>query len=128
MKEISRSFSRFFLAAVLLAGVGCSKKPNDAQVSTDVQNKFSQDSGLSDKQLTVQASNGVVTLAGTVDNDAQRDAAARQGESIPGVRDGVNNLQVGPSTATAPSAPPAEPPADPPAHQPKGASGRKSRC
>jgi len=47
----------FFLAAILLAGVGCSKKPNDAQVSTDVQNKFSQDSGLSDKQLTVQASN-----------------------------------------------------------------------
>ena len=96
MKEISRSFSRFFLAAVLLAGVGCSKKPNDAQVSTDVQNKFSQDSGLSDKQLTVQASNGVVTLAGTVDNDAQRDAAARQAASIPGVREVVNNLQVGP--------------------------------
>ena len=71
MKEISWSFSPFFLAAILLVGVGCSKKPNDAQVSTDVQNKFSQDSGLSDKQLAVQASNGVVTLAGTVDNDAQ---------------------------------------------------------
>src|SRR4029077_16472980 len=101
MKEISRSFSPFFLAAILLVGVGCSKKPNDAQVSTDVQNKFSQDSGLSDKQLTVQASNGVVTLAGTVDNEAQRDAAATQAASIPGVREVVNNLQVGSSTATA---------------------------
>jgi len=127
MKGISRSFSRFFLAAILLAGVGCSKKPNDAQVSTDVQNKFSQDSGLSDKQLTVQASNGVVTLAGTVDNDAQRDAAARQAASIPGVREVVNNLQVGSSTATAAPAPPAESPADPATHQPKGAPGRKSR-
>ncbi len=106
MKEISWSFSPFFLAAILLVGVGCSKKPNDAQVSTDVQNKFSQDSGLSDKQLAVQASNGVVTLAGTVDNDAQRDAAAKQAASIPGVREVVNNLQVGSSTATA--APPAE--------------------
>ena len=89
MKGISRSFSPFFLATILLVGVGCSKKPNDAQVSTDVQNKFSQDSGLSDKQLTVQASNGVVTLVGTVDNDAQREAAARQAASISGVREVV---------------------------------------
>jgi hypothetical protein len=125
MKEISRSFSPFFLAAILLVGVGCSRKPNDAQVSTDVQNKFSQDSGLSDKQLTVQASNGVVTLAGTVDNDAQRDAAARQAASIPGVREVVNNLQVGSSTATA--APPAESTAYAAPRQPKAAPDRKSR-
>jgi len=125
MKEMSRWFSPFLLAAILLLGVGCSKKPNDAQVSTDVQNKFSQDSGLSDKQLTVQASKGVVTLAGTVDNDAQRDAAARQAASVPGVREVVNNLQVGSSTATA--APPAESTADTATHQPKAAPGRKSR-
>jgi len=125
MKEISRWFSPFFLAAILLVGVGCSKKPNDAQVSTDVQNKFSQDSGLSDKQLTVQANNGVVTLAGTVDNDAQREAAARQAASIPGVREVVNNLQVGSSTATA--APPAESTAYTATPQPKAEPGRKSR-
>jgi hypothetical protein len=125
MKEISRSFSPFFLAAILLVGVGCSNKPNDAQVSTDVQNKFSQDSGLSAKQLTVQASNGVVTLAGTVDNDAQRDAAARQAASIPGVREVVNNLQVGSSTATA--APPVESTASAATHQPNAAPHRKSR-
>lgn len=125
MKEISRSFSPFLLAAIVLVGVGCSKKPNDAQVSTDVQNKFSQDSGLSDKQLTVQTSNGVVTLAGTVDNEAQRDAAARQAASISGVREVVNNLQVGSSTATA--APPAESTASAVPHQPKTAPHKKSR-
>jgi hypothetical protein len=125
MKEISRSFPPFFLAAILLVGVGCSKKPNDAQVSTDVENKFSQDSGLSDKQLTVQASNGVVTLAGTVDNDAQRDAAARQAASISGVREVVNNLQVGSSTASA--AAPAVSTAYGVRHQPKTAPDRKSR-
>jgi hypothetical protein len=125
MKQISRWFSPFFLAVILLVGVGCSKKPNDAQVSTDVQNKFSQDSGLSDKQLAVQASNGVVTLAGTVDNEAQRDAAARQAASIPGVREVVNNLQVGSSTAAA--APPAESTANAATQQPKAAPGRKSR-
>src|SRR5467141_4039307 len=132
MKEILRSFSPFFLAAILLVGGGCSKKPNDAQVSTDAQNKFSQDSGLSDKQLTVQASNGVVTLTGTVDNEAQRDAAARQAAAVPGVREVVNNLQVGSSTATA--APPAQsPPAqsmassDAAPYQPKPAPSRKPR-
>jgi BON domain len=132
MKIVSRPFSALFLSAILLLGVACSKKPNDAQVSTDVQTKFSQDSGLADKQLTVQASNGVVTIAGTVDNEAQRNAAARQAASVPGVREVVNNLQVGSSTATA--APPAQsPPAqsmappDAAPYQPKPAASRKPR-
>src|SRR5260370_14021599 len=125
MKEISQWFSPFFLAAILLVAVGCSKKANDAQVNTDVQNKFSQDSGLSGKQLTVQASNGVVTLAGTVDNDAQRDAAARQAASVPGVREVVNNLQVGSSTATA--APPAESTAFTATHKPKAEPRKNTR-
>ncbi len=53
----------------------CARKPDDAKISSDIQAKFSQDSGLSGKQITVQASNGTVTLEGAVDNDAQRDAA-----------------------------------------------------
>jgi hypothetical protein len=95
MKKIPLSLSLFLLTVILSLGLGCAKKPDDAQVTTDVQSKFSQDSGLSSKQLTVQADNGVVTLAGTVDNDAQREAAARQAASVPGVNKVVNNLQVG---------------------------------
>jgi osmotically-inducible protein OsmY len=74
----------FLLAAVLASSVGCTSKPEDAKISSDIQSKFSQDSGLSTKQLTVQASNGVVTLAGFVDNDAQREAAARQAATVEG--------------------------------------------
>jgi hypothetical protein len=81
--------------AVLGVCVGCARKPDDAKISSDVQNKFSLDSGLSSKQLTVQSNNGVVTLAGTVDNDAERDAAAKQAASVAGVKEVVNNLQVG---------------------------------
>jgi hypothetical protein len=80
---------------VLSAGLGCAKKPDDAKISSTIQDKFSQDSGLSSKQLTVQASNGVVTLGGAVDNNAQREAAARQAASVEGVKEVVNNLQVG---------------------------------
>jgi BON domain-containing protein len=95
MKRRSLLFSSSVLAIALAVGVGCGKKPNDATISSAIQGKFSQDSGLSNKQLTVQANSGVVTLGGTVDSEAQREAASRQAASVTGVREVVNNLQVG---------------------------------
>ena len=87
MKTTSRFVSSCsFWSIILGLGAGCASKPDDAKISSDIQSKFSQDSGLSTKQLTVQASNGVVTLGGTVDNDAQREAASRQAASVPGVK------------------------------------------
>ena len=102
MKRTSQSLSLFVLVAILGLGAGCARKPDDAKISSDIQNKFSQDSGLSAKQLSVQSSAGVVTLSGAVDNDAQRDAAARQAASVPGVKEVVNNLQVANAAASAP--------------------------
>ena len=95
------------LAIFLSLASSCARKPDDAKISSDIQSRFSQDSGLSGKQLTVQASNGVVTLGGTVDNDAQRDAASRQAASVAGVKEVVNNLQVGNAPQTAAAAAPA---------------------
>jgi hypothetical protein len=83
------------LAVAMGLGVACAKKPDDVKITGEIQGKFSQDSGLSAKQVTVQADNGVVTLAGVVDNEAQRDAASRQAASVAGVKEVVNNLQVG---------------------------------
>jgi outer membrane biosynthesis protein TonB len=108
-----------FLAVVLLlvlgVGIGCNKAQtkakDDAQITSEIQGKFSQDSGLSDKNLNIQTAAGVVTLAGTVENQAQRDAAARQAASIDGVKTVVNNLEVAPPpTQTAAAEPPAEEP------------------
>ena len=82
------------LAIILSSGVACSKPPDDAKISSQIQDKFSQDSGLSTKQLAVKAENGIVTLSGTVDNDAQREAAGKQAALIPGVKTVVNNLNV----------------------------------
>ena len=95
MKRTTLFVYSFFLAVILSVGAGCAKKADDATISSDIQTKFSQDSGLSTKQLTVQSANGVVTLSGNVDNDAQREAASRQAASTPGVKEVVNNLQVG---------------------------------
>ena len=94
----------FLLAAILASSLDCARKPTDAKISSEIESKFSQDSGLSGKQLTVQTSAGVVTLAGFVDNDAQRTAAARQAASVSGVKEVVNNLQVGSAAVATASA------------------------
>jgi hypothetical protein len=94
MNTMPRSLA-LLLSAILLCNLGCARKPADAQISSQIQSKFSQDSGLGTKQLTVKASDGVVTLSGLVDDDAQRQAASRQAASVEGVKEVVNNLQVG---------------------------------
>ena len=107
------SFYLSILLVALVTAMGCNKAPNDAQISSDIQGKMNTDSGLQGKQLSVQSANGTVTLSGTVDNDAQREAAARYASAEPGVKQVVNNLQVSapqpppPPAETAQSAPPA---------------------
>ncbi len=108
MKTSRQLLSSCILGLILILGVSCAKKLDDAKMSSEIQSKFSQDSGLASKQLTVQANNGVVTLSGSVDNVAQRDAAGQQAAAIPGVRTVINNLQVGSIMADAtPSSKPA---------------------
>jgi hypothetical protein len=109
-------FSAIAMLAVLLGAVGCSKPPGDAQVASDIQNKLSGDSGLQGKQLVVQAANGTVTLSGTVDNDAEREAAAKYAASEAGVKQVINNLEVAapaPMQQQASVAPPPEPSTEP---------------
>jgi outer membrane biosynthesis protein TonB len=88
---------------VLLLGFAfaCTKTPNDAQVTADIQSKLGADSGLQNKQINVQAANGTVTLSGNVDTDAQREAASKYAASEPGVKTVINNLQVAPMSAAA---------------------------
>lgn len=108
MKREALLVSSLLLTVILVLGVGCSRKPDDAKISAEIQSRFGQDSGLASKQLGVQSANGVVTLTGTVDNDAQRDAASRQAASVEGVKEVVNNLQIGAGPAPAPATPPAQ--------------------
>ncbi len=89
------------LIAMALAAVGCSHvgSRTDAQVASDVQNKINGDGSIPDKQLNINANNGVVTLTGTVANDAARNAAANDAAQIEGVKTVVNNLEVAPASA-----------------------------
>ncbi|HYU48138.1 MAG TPA: BON domain-containing protein [Terriglobales bacterium] len=104
MKPKTGTYVGFVLLVSILAiGVACTKVPADEQVTGQIQSKFSQDSGLQGKPITVQTSGGVVTLSGTVDNEAQRTAAARYASETPGIKQVVNNLQTTPA-AVAPAA------------------------
>jgi hypothetical protein len=110
MRKHSPLIVSFLFAILLGLGLGCAKKPDDAKISSEVQSKFSQDSGLGSKQLAVKAEGGVVTLSGAVDNDAQREAAGKQAASIAGVKTVINNLEVnniGKPSAVADMTPPA---------------------
>src|ERR1041385_1050727 len=104
MKTKSSLFLRISpLALALALAVACTKAPNDAQVTSAIQSKLASDSGLQNKQLTVQSDKGTITLSGTVDNDAQREAAAKYAAAEPGVKQVINNLQVGTMSAAAPA-------------------------
>lgn len=120
MKRHSAIAYAAVLAAVLIFAVGCSKKPDDAKMSSDIQSKFAQDSGLASKQLTVQANDGVVTVSGNVENTSQRDVAGRLAASEPGVKTVINNLQVGNADA-APAAQPEPQAENSPAEKPEPA-------
>jgi len=102
MNAKSSFFARVALLVSLLAfAFACTKTPNDAQVTADIQSKLGADSGLQNKQINVQAANGTVTLSGNVDTDAQREAASKYAGSEPGVKTVINNLQVAPMSAAA---------------------------
>lgn len=101
-QRVLKVLSTIFLTAMLAAGVACAKSPNDSEISGQLQSRFSQDSGLQGKTLSVQTASGVVTISGSVDNEIQRDAAARIASTMPGVKQVVNNLQVGSPSTTPP--------------------------
>lgn len=88
--------SLWVVLACLALLAGCTRAGRtDAQIASDVQNKLNADSNVPDKQLTINANSGVVTLSGNVSSDAARNAAASDAAQVDGVKTVVNNLQVG---------------------------------
>jgi BON domain len=89
------------LVSLALIAVGCSRlgSRSDAQVASDVQNKINGDSNIPDKQLTINANNGTVTLTGTASSEAVRDAAANDAAQVDGVKKVINDIQVAPASA-----------------------------
>lgn len=123
-----RRYLGLTLASLVLIAAGCSRvgTPSgrtDTQIASDVQNKINTDNNLPDKQITINANNGVITLSGDVSSDAARNAAANDAAQVDGVKTVVNNLQVVPATAS--NQPEAQPEAAP-APEPRRSARRSS--
>lgn len=80
------------LAAAVILGVGCSKKPTDAQLAANVQKQIAADSALQGQPISVAANSGTVTLSGTVSGPSARELASRDASTVSGVKTVVNNL------------------------------------
>ena len=99
-----RRYLGLTLALLVLLAAGCNRVGagrSDAQIASDVQNKINTDNNVPDKQVTINANSGVVTLTGDVSSEAARTAAANDAAQIDGVKTVVNNLQVVPGASAA---------------------------
>ena len=99
-------------AAVLAVLAGCkSAAPvaDDFGLTRSIQTQIASDSTLTGLPIQSAVQNGVVTLNGTVANDAQRTIAARDAAGVAGVREVVNNLSVAPPASASAGAAPLAP-------------------
>jgi hypothetical protein len=115
------------LTAAVLLYSGCSSKPNDTQLTANVQSKVGSDPALQGQPISVAAKDGTVTLSGIVNAQSSRDLAATDAAAVDGTRTVINNLTIASAAQTgtpeaansamsqAPSNQANNPPAPPPA-------------
>ena len=87
------------MACMLLGGCRTNESPeaqvDDLKISTQVKSKLAADVGLATvSNISVNSTNGVVTLSGQVDSDAERTKAEDLARSVANVKKVVDNLQV----------------------------------
>ena len=92
------------LLLAALAVTGCTRfgARSDSQLTSDVQGKINSDGNIQNKQISVTADKGVVTLSGTVASDLERSAAATDAGQVEGVKTVINNLQASSASNSAP--------------------------
>ena len=95
------------LASIVMLAGGCNmvQSPNrqvsDVQITTQVKTKLASDVRASSlTNIDVNTTNGVVTLAGQVENAEVKHSAEAVAASVPGVVRVNNNLQVDTNAAS----------------------------
>jgi len=84
-----------FFCVVALLGA-CQKGPDDAALTTSVKAQMAAQSQALASMVNVETKEGVVTLTGTVDNDAAKRQAEQAAKGVANVKSVVNNLSVKP--------------------------------
>ena len=88
-------FCVVFVALIMVAGpclVAADKPISDDAIVDQVRIKLAGDQVVKGGALNVDVKAGVVTLSGTVEQDKQKDRAARLAKKVKGVKQVVNNI------------------------------------
>jgi osmotically-inducible protein OsmY len=90
-----------FVTILLLAAVcmAADKVVSDDMIYDNVRIKLASDAIVKGGALNVDVKQGVVTLAGMVENNRQKDRATKLTKSVKGVKQVVNNLNLKEPTA-----------------------------
>jgi hypothetical protein len=107
--------------AFSMAGCKSSSAPatDDATLATAVHSRLTSDGALSTESIQSSVENGIVTLNGTVSNEAARSLAASDVAQVAGIKTVVNNLTVAAPAPAATAAAPAPAPVAPPSEKVK---------
>jgi osmotically-inducible protein OsmY len=82
-----------FIAVFVAA---CNRGPDDATLTTNVKSKLSADTTVPASAINVSAKDGAVTLAGTVNTEAEKAKAEQVAKGVEGVKSVTNSLTVRP--------------------------------
>jgi hypothetical protein len=74
------------IALVAAMSVSCNNKPSDDSIATDIKAKMFSEPSLKSAAVIVTAKDGVVTISGTMPDDAAREAARRIASQTHGVK------------------------------------------
>ena len=90
-----------FLTVLLLAAacLAVDKVISDDMIYDNVRIKLASDTIVKGGALNVDVKQGVVTLGGMVENNRQKDRAAKLTKSVKGVKQVINNLNLKEPTA-----------------------------
>ena len=82
---------------------------NDLEITASVKSKLASDLGLTTvPNISVNSTNGIVTLSGQVDTAATKEKAEAIARAVPHVVRVVDNLQITPAPVPPPAPPPGQ--------------------
>lgn len=71
----------------------------DAEIAREVTRRMKDDIEVPDDRITTKVTDGCITITGTVNRDAQKDAAERCARKVKGVRGVINKIEVEPAAS-----------------------------
>jgi hyperosmotically inducible protein len=79
----------------------CRRGPDDATLAANVKTQITADATLAKSVINVTAKDGVVTLTGNANSDAEKAKAEQIAKGVDGVKSVVNSLTVKPAVVNA---------------------------